>query len=93
MASSRLVRTEKCPYAGFVITYYTTVSDQTTEVKRLTNGKGLDFVVNSVGPASIPENIGFLRQCGRLVRFPGRYQWQLKAGSYHGVMMMNAAVK
>jgi NADPH:quinone reductase-like Zn-dependent oxidoreductase len=50
---------------------YRTVSDQASEVKRLTDGKGVDFVVNNTGPASIPEDISFLRQRGGLVSLVG----------------------
>ncbi|KAK3987122.1 putative alcohol dehydrogenase [Cladorrhinum sp. PSN332] len=50
---------------------YKAVSDQATEVKRLTDGKGVDIVVNNVGPASIPEDISFLRQRGGLVSLVG----------------------
>ncbi|KAK3292110.1 uncharacterized protein B0H64DRAFT_419477 [Chaetomium fimeti] len=50
---------------------YRTVSDQASEVKRLTDGKGVDFVVNNTGPASLPEDISFLRQRGGLVSLVG----------------------
>ncbi len=50
---------------------YRTVSDQASEVKHLTDGQGVDFVVNNTGPASIPEDISFLRQRGGLVSLVG----------------------
>ncbi|KAK4034451.1 hypothetical protein C8A01DRAFT_49161 [Parachaetomium inaequale] len=50
---------------------YRAVSDQASEVKRLTDGKGVDFVVNNTGPGSIPEDISFLRQRGGLVSLVG----------------------
>ncbi|KAK4200739.1 putative alcohol dehydrogenase [Triangularia verruculosa] len=50
---------------------YKTVSDLASEVKRLTDDKGVDFVINNTGPASIPEDIGFLRQRGGLVSLVG----------------------
>jgi NADPH:quinone reductase-like Zn-dependent oxidoreductase len=50
---------------------YRTVSDQASEVKRLTDGKGVDFVINNTGPASLPEDISFLRQRGGLVSLVG----------------------
>lgn len=50
---------------------YKTVADQAAEVMRLTDGKGVDFVVNNTGPASIPEDIGFLRRRGGLVSLVG----------------------
>lgn len=36
--------------------------DTTQEVLRLTNGRGVDFVINNTGPASIPADIAALRQ-------------------------------
>ncbi|KAK4234058.1 putative alcohol dehydrogenase [Achaetomium macrosporum] len=50
---------------------YKTVSDQASEVKRLTDGKGVDIVLNNSGPASIPEDISFLRQRGGIVSLVG----------------------
>lgn len=39
---------------------YKTVADQGAEVKRLTDGRGVDFVINNTGPQSLIEDIGFL---------------------------------
>ena len=50
---------------------YKAVADQASEVKRLTDGKGVDYVVNNTGPGSIPEDISFLRQRGGLVSLVG----------------------
>lgn len=50
---------------------YKTVSDQALEVQRLTDGKGVDIVINNTGPASIPEDLSFLRQRGGLVSLVG----------------------
>ncbi|KAK4123071.1 NAD(P)-binding protein [Parathielavia appendiculata] len=50
---------------------YRAVSDQAAEVKRITDGKGVDFVINNTGPASIPRDISFLRQRGGLVSLVG----------------------
>ncbi|KAK4663980.1 putative secondary metabolism biosynthetic enzyme [Podospora pseudopauciseta] len=50
---------------------YKTVSDQVSEVKRLTDGKGVDFVINNTGPASLPEDISFLRSRGGVVSLVG----------------------
>jgi NADPH:quinone reductase-like Zn-dependent oxidoreductase len=50
---------------------YKTVSDQAAEVKRLTDGKGVDFVINNTGPASFPEDVSFLRQRGGVVSLVG----------------------
>jgi NADPH:quinone reductase-like Zn-dependent oxidoreductase len=50
---------------------YKTVSDQASEVKRLTDGKGVDIVVNNTGPGSIPEDISFLRRRGGIISLVG----------------------
>ncbi|KAF4416232.1 alcohol dehydrogenase [Fusarium acutatum] len=50
---------------------YKITQDQASEVKRLTGGRGVDFVVNNTGPASIPEDISFLRQRGGTVSLVG----------------------
>ncbi|KAF5659970.1 hypothetical protein FCIRC_12285 [Fusarium circinatum] len=50
---------------------YKTTQDQASEVKRLTDGRGVDFVVNNTGPASIPQDISFLRQRGGTVSLVG----------------------
>ncbi|EGY16033.1 hypothetical protein VD0002_g4045 [Verticillium dahliae] len=42
------------------INYKTTLS-QKEDILRITNGKGVDFVINNTGPSSIPEDISFLR--------------------------------
>ncbi|KAI8941901.1 hypothetical protein NX059_000015 [Plenodomus lindquistii] len=39
---------------------YKTCKDQDAEVKRLTDGRGVDFVVNNTGIGSIPDDISFL---------------------------------
>ncbi|KAM0263736.1 hypothetical protein ACHAQJ_001051 [Trichoderma viride] len=43
---------------------YKTHPDITAEVKRITNGKGVDIVINNTGPGSIPSNIDSLRYGG-----------------------------
>ncbi|GKT51469.1 zinc-type alcohol dehydrogenase-like protein [Colletotrichum spaethianum] len=50
---------------------YKTTTDQKAEILQATNGKGVDFVVNNTGPASIPDDIGFLRQRGGTVSLVG----------------------
>lgn len=50
---------------------YKAVSDQASEVQRLTGGKGVDVVINNTGPGSIPEDISFLRRRGGLVSLVG----------------------
>ncbi|PCD30388.1 hypothetical protein AU210_010070 [Fusarium oxysporum f. sp. radicis-cucumerinum] len=50
---------------------YKITQDQASEVKRLTDGRGVDFVINNTGPASIPTDISFLRQRGGTVSLVG----------------------
>ncbi|KAI0391184.1 NAD(P)-binding protein [Xylariaceae sp. FL0594] len=50
---------------------YKTVADQAAEVQRLTDRKGVDYVVNTTGPASLPQDISFLRRRGGVVSFLG----------------------
>ncbi|KAI1020001.1 hypothetical protein LB503_006089 [Fusarium chuoi] len=50
---------------------YKTTKDQASEVSRLTDGRGVDFVINNTGPASIPQDISFLRQRGGTVSLVG----------------------
>jgi len=50
---------------------YKTVSDQAAEVSRLTDGKGVDFVINNTGPGSIPQDISFLRRRGGVISLVG----------------------
>lgn len=69
---------------------YKTVSDMTEEVKRLTDGKGVDFVINNVGPSSIPQDISFLRNRGgtvSLVGFLGGVGGDWKPEAIMGLMM------
>ncbi|KAH6980750.1 chaperonin 10-like protein [Ilyonectria sp. MPI-CAGE-AT-0026] len=50
---------------------YKTHPDQSADVLRLTDGKGVDFVVNNTGVGSIPTDIGLLRQRGGTVSLVG----------------------
>lgn len=52
---------------------YKTCPDVTAEVLRLTDGKGVDYVVNNVGVTSIPSDLQMLRKNGSvaLVGFLG----------------------
>ena len=43
---------------------YKTTSDIAAEVLRLTNGKGVDYVLNNVGLSSIPTDLQMLRKYG-----------------------------
>lgn len=50
---------------------YKTVSDQASEIKRLTDGRGVDFVVNNTGVGSIPDDISFLAPRGGTISLVG----------------------
>jgi NADPH:quinone reductase-like Zn-dependent oxidoreductase len=50
---------------------YKTVTDQAAEILRLTDGRGVDFVINNTGPGSIPEDISFLSPRGGSVAMVG----------------------
>jgi threonine dehydrogenase-like Zn-dependent dehydrogenase len=50
---------------------YKTCPDIRAEVKRITNGRGVDFVVNNTGPASVLDDIGFLCPRGGTVSMVG----------------------
>jgi NADPH:quinone reductase-like Zn-dependent oxidoreductase len=53
---------------------YKTTSDHGAEVKRHTNGRGVDFVINNSGPQSILDDIGFLCERGGTVSLVGFLQ-------------------
>lgn len=50
---------------------YKTVTDQYAEVQRLTNKRGVHFVVNNIGPKSIMQDISFLCERGGVVSLVG----------------------
>ncbi|KAG8167216.1 hypothetical protein KVR01_002905 [Diaporthe batatas] len=50
---------------------YKTTASQKDAILEITNGKGVDFVVNNSGPGSIPEDVGFLRARGGTVSLVG----------------------
>ncbi|KAM0282129.1 hypothetical protein ACHAQH_003169 [Verticillium albo-atrum] len=50
---------------------YKTTSSQKEDILRITNGKGVDVVVNNTGASSIPEDIDFLRQRGGTISLVG----------------------
>ncbi|KAM0323348.1 hypothetical protein ACHAQA_008941 [Verticillium albo-atrum] len=52
------------------INYKTTLS-QKEDVLRITDGKGVDVVINNTGPSSIPDEIDFLRQRGGTISLVG----------------------
>ena len=80
------------PQAGGI--NYKTTRDMGEEVKQLTDGRGVDFVVNNTGVASLIEDIGFL--CGRggtvsLVGFLAG--WEAKWEHKELVALMGKAAK
>jgi NADPH:quinone reductase-like Zn-dependent oxidoreductase len=59
-------------YGSRVLTInYKKTSDIAAEVHRLTNGKGVDVVVNNTGVGSIPTDIASLRARGGTVSIVG----------------------
>ncbi|KAI9172647.1 Zinc-type alcohol dehydrogenase [Paramyrothecium foliicola] len=50
---------------------YKKTTDIAAEAQRLTNGRGVDFVVNNSGPGSIPDDIKALRARGGTVSLVG----------------------
>ena len=50
---------------------YKTCPDQEAEVKRLTDGRGVQYVINNTGPASVLQDIGFLSPRGGSVALVG----------------------
>lgn len=50
---------------------YKTCTDIGAEVGRITSGKGVDFVINNTGPASVINDIGLLRARGGTVSLVG----------------------
>jgi NADPH:quinone reductase-like Zn-dependent oxidoreductase len=75
---------------------YKTIPDQASEVQRLTNGKGVDFVINNTGPGSIPEDISFLRRRGGLVSLVGFLagtNGDLDPSAIMGLMQKSARIK
>jgi NADPH:quinone reductase-like Zn-dependent oxidoreductase len=50
---------------------YKTAPDQSAEVKRLTDGRRVDFVINNTGPRSLIQDIGLLCERGGTVALVG----------------------
>ncbi|KAH7069879.1 hypothetical protein BKA63DRAFT_90456 [Paraphoma chrysanthemicola] len=75
---------------------YKTVDDQGAEIKRLTNGRGVDFVVNNTGPASLIDDIGFLCERGgtvSLIGFLSGFDGSWAPTDIMRLMQKNAKVK
>ncbi|KAF4973452.1 hypothetical protein FSARC_277 [Fusarium sarcochroum] len=60
---------KSCPRAQTI--NYKTTSDQAGEVMRITNGQGVDVVINNTGIASIPSDIASLRKRGGRISLVG----------------------
>jgi len=58
-------------YPGTLGLNYKTQPDQNTELQRLTEGKGVDIVVNNTGVASLITDIASLRSRGGVVSLVG----------------------
>ncbi|KAH6682133.1 alcohol dehydrogenase [Plectosphaerella plurivora] len=50
---------------------YKTTLNQRDAILEITNGKGVDYVVNNTGPGSIPDDISFLRGRGGTISLIG----------------------
>ncbi|KAH8648852.1 hypothetical protein BGZ61DRAFT_547664 [Ilyonectria robusta] len=75
---------------------YKTTPDQAAEVQRLTNGRGVDFVINNSGPESIPHDIGVLRKRGgtvSLVGFLAGYAAEWEPSAIMALMGKSAKLK
>ena len=75
---------------------YKTTSDQSAEVRRFTDGRGVDFVVNNAGPQSLIQDIGFLCERGGSVALVGFLQgvegdWQPR--QIMDIMIKSAKIK
>lgn len=62
---------ELCRALGAEVALDHGTSDWSKEVKRLTGGRGVDVVVEHVGPATWKQSIASLARCGRLVTCGG----------------------
>ncbi|CZR40718.1 uncharacterized protein FPRO_10306 [Fusarium proliferatum ET1] len=75
---------------------YKTTRDQGAEVRRLTDGQGVDFVINNAGPGSVPQDISFLRQRGgtvSLVGFLGGIGGDWQPAAIMALMTKSARIK
>ncbi|CCT70915.1 related to zinc-binding oxidoreductase [Fusarium fujikuroi] len=75
---------------------YKTTQDQGAEVRRLTDGQGVDFVINNAGPGSVPQDISFLRQRGgtvSLVGFLGGIGGDWQPAAIMALMAKSAKIK
>lgn len=75
---------------------YKTVTDQGAEIKRLTNGRGVHFVINNTGPGSLMEDVSFLCERGgtvSLVGFLAGFDADWAPGQIMSLMIKSAKLK
>ncbi|KAI5863923.1 hypothetical protein GGS23DRAFT_596411 [Durotheca rogersii] len=74
---------------------YKTTPDVRAEALRLTDGRGVDVLVNNVGPASVPDDVASLRQRGVLsfVGFLGGVTGQLDPSLLFALMSKKAKIQ
>jgi len=65
------------------------------EVLRLTQGKGVDYIVNNVGLKSLPEDLKMLRRNGTisLIGFLGGFDCDLSANELWPILYKTAKVQ
>ncbi|KAJ4355362.1 uncharacterized protein N0V89_003378 [Didymosphaeria variabile] len=69
-SDEKLERLKKISPAVLGVNYKTT-SDIAAEVLRLTDGKGVDYVLNNVGLSSVPDDLKMLRKYGGSIALIG----------------------
>lgn len=73
-SDEKLAAIKKLAPEGAILGYnYKTNPDQAATVKALTNGKGVDIILNNAGPATIPDDIMSLCRYGS-ISIVGRLQ-------------------
>lgn len=72
---------------------YKTYPDVAEEALRLTDGKGVDYVINNTGPASIPNDVKMLRPRGGTVAIVGMLEGMKKdmPGELFATLLIKAA--
>jgi NADPH:quinone reductase-like Zn-dependent oxidoreductase len=74
---------------------YKTHPDVAAEVLRLTNGQGVDYVVNNVGLQSLPEDFKMLRRWGTisLVGFLAGFDAGFSGNELWPILLKNAKIQ
>ncbi|KZL79301.1 alcohol dehydrogenase zinc-binding domain-containing protein [Colletotrichum incanum] len=74
---------------------YKTHPNIADEVRKLTGGKGVNLIVNTIGDASIPSNVDALAEKGAisLVGFLGGFGERLKEGTLMGLMFKRGTIQ